>query len=84
MQQASWQDIMTSQHWSVWQAMDTGQSPLGTQLHCVRPFFSLQVSMTFPRSPERAQVAIPAQGMIELRDALTDLLNEYGSEDEGM
>lgn len=38
----------------------------------------LRVSMTMPLSRQRAQVAIPAQGMIEIRDALTDLLNEFG------
>jgi hypothetical protein len=42
----------------------------------------LRVSMTTPLSRQRSQVAIPAQGMIEIRDALTDLLNEFGSEDQ--
>ena len=28
-------------------------------------------------------MAIPAQGMIEFRDALTDLLDEFGTEDDG-
>jgi PurA ssDNA and RNA-binding protein len=41
-----------------------------------------QVSMTTPLSRQRSQVAIPAQGMIEVRDALTDLLNEFGTEDQ--
>lgn len=31
----------------------------------------------------RMQIVIPAQGMIELRDALTDLLDQWGSEDHG-
>lgn len=42
-----------------------------------------QVSMTMPLSRQRAQVAIPAQGMIEIRDALTDLLNEFGCGNQG-
>lgn len=47
---------------------------------CHLPF---QVSMTMPLSRQRSQVAIPAQGMVEIRDALTDLLNEFGTEDLG-
>ena len=39
--------------------------------------------MTLPLSRQRFQVAIPAQGMIEIRDALTDLLNEFGTDDHG-
>ena len=35
------------------------------------------------RGGPRSQIAIPAQGMIEFRDALTDLLEEFGSEDGG-
>jgi len=46
--------------------------------------FCVQVSMTTPLSRQRSQIAIPAQGMIEIRDALTDLLNEFGSEDQGL
>lgn len=42
----------------------------------------LRVSMTTPLSRQRSQVAIPAQGMIEIRDSLTDLLNEFGTEDQ--
>lgn len=42
-----------------------------------------QVSMTIARARDRATVVIPAQGMIEFRDTLTDLLNEYGTEDGG-
>lgn len=41
-----------------------------------------QVSQTISRGGPRSQVAIPAQGMIEFRDALTDLLDEFGV-DEG-
>lgn len=41
----------------------------------------LRVSMTMPLSRQRSQIAIPAQGMVEIRDALTDLLNEFGTED---
>ena len=40
--------------------------------------------MTTPLSRQRSQVAIPAQGMIEIRDALTDLLNEFGAEDQAL
>ena len=31
-----------------------------------------------PPSVERQQVVIPAQGMIDIRDALTDILSEFG------
>jgi len=41
----------------------------------------LKVSMTFPLSRQRFQVLIPAQGMIEIRDSLSDLLNEFGTDD---
>ncbi|ELU10440.1 hypothetical protein CAPTEDRAFT_179772 [Capitella teleta] len=41
----------------------------------------LRVSQIFPRSVNRSQIAIPAQGMIEFRDALTDLLEEFGTDD---
>ena len=47
---------------------------------CIVP---LQVSQTIPRSQQRSQIAIPAQGMIEFRDALTDLLDEFGTDDHG-
>lgn len=43
----------------------------------------LQVSQTIPRTQQRSQIALPAQGMIEFRDALTDLLEEYGIDDQG-
>ena len=43
----------------------------------------LQVSQTVLRSQQRTQIAIPAQGMIEFRDALTDLLDEFGTDDHG-
>ena len=36
-----------------------------------------------PRSQQRSQIALPAQGMIEFRDALTDLLDEFGTDDFG-
>lgn len=45
------------------------------------PFF--QVSQTITRGGPRTQIAIPAQGMIEFRDALTDLLEEFGTDDGG-
>lgn len=41
----------------------------------------LRVSQTVSRGGQRSQIAIPAQGMIEFRDALTDLLEEFGAED---
>ncbi|XP_035736838.1 transcriptional activator protein Pur-beta-like isoform X3 [Vespa mandarinia] len=41
------------------------------------------VSQTITRGGPRTQIAIPAQGMIEFRDALTDLLEEFGSDDGG-
>ncbi|XP_076230921.1 purine-rich binding protein-alpha isoform X4 [Calliopsis andreniformis] len=43
----------------------------------------LRVSQTVTRGGPRTQIAIPAQGMIEFRDALTDLLEEYGTDDGG-
>ena len=43
----------------------------------------LRVSQTITRGGPRTQIAIPAQGMIEFRDALTDLLEEYGTDDGG-
>ncbi len=44
---------------------------------------TFQVSQTVLRSNQRSQIAIPAQGMIEFRDALTDLLDEFGTDDHG-
>ncbi|XP_065169229.1 transcriptional activator protein Pur-alpha isoform X2 [Atheta coriaria] len=41
----------------------------------------LRVSQTITRGGPRSQVAIPAQGMIEFRDALTDLLDEFGCDE---
>jgi len=43
----------------------------------------LRVSQTITRGGPRSQIAIPAQGMIEFRDALTDLIEEFGMEDGG-
>ncbi|XP_044006402.1 transcriptional activator protein Pur-beta isoform X2 [Aphidius gifuensis] len=43
----------------------------------------LRVSQTITRGGPRTQIAIPAQGMIEFRDALTDLLEEFGIDDGG-
>lgn len=42
-----------------------------------------KVSQTITRGGPRSQIAIPAQGMIEFRDALTDLLEEFGTNDGG-
>ncbi|CAD5111527.1 DgyrCDS830 [Dimorphilus gyrociliatus] len=41
----------------------------------------LRVSQTVPISNFRSQIAIPAQGMVEFRDSLTDLLKEFGTDD---
>lgn len=46
-------------------------------------FIGSQVSQTILRGGPRSHVAIPAQGMIEFRDALTDLLEEFGTDDGG-
>lgn len=43
----------------------------------------LRVSQMISRVGPRSQIAIPAQGMIEFRDALTDLLEEFGTDDGG-
>ncbi|KAH8308519.1 hypothetical protein KR059_009985 [Drosophila kikkawai] len=43
----------------------------------------LRVSQTVTRGGPRSQIALPAQGMIEFRDALTDLLEEFGANDGG-
>ena len=41
-----------------------------------------QVSMTLPNF-ERSQIVIPAQGMVDVRDVLTDILRDFGQEDSG-
>ncbi|CAH1241058.1 PURA [Branchiostoma lanceolatum] len=38
------------------------------------------VSQTVNRGP-RTQIALPAQGLVEFRDALTELLDEFGTDD---
>ncbi|XP_050699432.1 basic proline-rich protein-like isoform X2 [Eriocheir sinensis] len=43
----------------------------------------LRVSQTIARGGPRCQIAIPAQGMIEFRDALQELLDEFGTDDGG-
>ena len=43
----------------------------------------LRVSQTISRGGPRSQIAIPAQGMIEFRDALMELLDEFGTDDGG-
>lgn len=45
--------------------------------------FFVQVSMTVSTSLQRAQIVIPAQGMIEIRDTLTELLKDFGTDDRG-
>jgi len=39
--------------------------------------------MTMTTSMQRSQIVIPAQGLIEIRDTLTDLLKEFGTDDKG-
>nr|ACO10426.1 Transcriptional activator protein Pur-alpha [Caligus rogercresseyi] len=41
----------------------------------------LRVSQAYSRSGRRTNIAIPAQGMSDLRSALTELLEEFGTED---
>lgn len=44
----------------------------------------LQVTQTVARGGgPRAQIAVPAQGIVELRDALTELLDEFDKEEAG-
>ncbi|KAI2811280.1 hypothetical protein BLOT_002454 [Blomia tropicalis] len=43
----------------------------------------LRVSQSVTQGGPRTQIAIPAQGMIEFRDALTDLLDEFGGDEAG-
>lgn len=52
------------------------------EINRINRMFS-QVSQTISRGGPRSQIAIPAQGMIEFRDALTDLLEEFGTNDGG-
>jgi len=33
---------------------------------------------------ERSMIVIPAQGMIDVRDAMTDILAEFGKDESGM
>jgi PurA ssDNA and RNA-binding protein len=40
--------------------------------------------MTVSTSLQRAQIVIPAQGMIEIRDTLTELLKDFGTDDRGL
>jgi len=39
--------------------------------------------MTMTASMQRSHIVIPAQGLIEVRDTLTDLLKEFGTDDNG-
>ena len=43
-------------------------------------FYLCKVSMMLP-THERTMIVIPAQGMIDVRDAMTDILAEYGKEE---
>lgn len=42
--------------------------------------FLKQVSQTGDRGP-RIQIAVPAQGLVEFKNALTELLEEFGTDD---
>jgi len=44
----------------------------------------LRLSQSSSKGAPRLRIAIPAQGMVEVRDALTDLLNEVGTDNGGM
>jgi len=35
-----------------------------------------------PPSMERQQIVIPAQGMVDIRDVLTEMLSEFGAPDK--
>jgi len=37
--------------------------------------------MTLQPNHERSMIVIPAQGMIDVRDAMTDILAEFGKEE---
>jgi len=42
----------------------------------------LKIAMTMPPPNfDRCEIVIPAQGMVDLRDAIVDLLNEFGGKD---
>ena len=58
---------------------------LGKETHLLTCYYYLilQVSQTIARGGPRCQIAIPAQGMIEFRDALQELLEEFGTDDGG-
>ena len=46
-------------------------------------YLLVQVSMTMTTSMQRSLIVIPAQGLIEIRDTLTDLLKEFGTDNKG-
>ncbi|XP_025088587.1 transcriptional activator protein Pur-beta-like isoform X13 [Pomacea canaliculata] len=64
--------------------LDLKENQRGRFLRVTMVVCSEQVSQTIPRGGPRSQIAIPAQGMIEFRDALTELLDEFGTDDQGM
>jgi len=39
--------------------------------------------MSVTTSMQRSLIVIPAQGLIEIRDTLTDLLKEFGTDNKG-
>jgi len=45
----------------------------------------LKIAMTMPPPNfDRSEIVIPAQGMVDLRDAIADLINEFGGDGEGV
>ncbi|XP_025088576.1 transcriptional activator protein Pur-alpha-like isoform X2 [Pomacea canaliculata] len=62
--------------------LDLKENQRGRFLRVTMVVCSEQVSQTIPRGGPRSQIAIPAQGMIEFRDALTELLDEFGTDDQ--
>ena len=42
----------------------------------------VQISMSMAGSHDRALIVIPAHGMSEVRDILTDILSQYGTEEK--
>ena len=49
---------------------------------CINLFFFFQINQTgtFGRGG-RTNIAVPAQGIVDIRNALSEVLEEYGSEE---
>lgn len=65
-----------------WAVFKSKSHPFAPEAHEITPKCP-QVSQTITRGGPRSQIAIPAQGLVEFRDALTDLLDEFGDTDGG-